>query len=75
MGGTAHGLAVTGTGTLDLRNRVGLEHRQVQWSRDEEDSTFPSSLPSGAMAGSSQFGIRAPTAIPFQALFGELTSL
>lgn len=72
---TAHGLAMTDAGTLGLRNRVGLEHRDMQWSRDEEDATLPFSLPSGTMAGISQFGIRASTAIPFQASFGELTSL
>lgn len=38
------------------------------------DFAFPSSLLPGAVAGISQFGIRVPTAIPFQALFGEFIS-
>ena len=60
MGATVLSLAGTGTGHLGLRNRVRLEPRHVRWSRVEEESIFPSSLPAGARACISQCGIRAP---------------
>lgn len=60
MGATVLSLAGTGTGRLGLRSRVRLEPMHVRWSRDEEESVFPSSLPSEARGGISQCGIRAP---------------